>query len=89
MLDPISPTCNARPTVRLIIVGGEACSRELANRWSTPTTANTTQTSRDFFNTYGPTEATVVATIQRCVPRNREESVSAGQLKVLLRNVLS
>ena len=32
------------PTVRLLIVGGEACSRELANRWSSRAA---------FFNTYG------------------------------------
>jgi amino acid adenylation domain-containing protein len=65
------------PTVRLIIVGGEACSRELANRWSTTEVGQLTRT-RDFFNTYGPTEATVVATIQRCVPKHREERVSIG-----------
>lgn len=44
--------------VRLIITGGEACSKELVNRWATPT--------RRFFNTYGPTEATVIATYKEC-----------------------
>ncbi|ANE04888.1 Pls/PosA family non-ribosomal peptide synthetase [Corynebacterium crudilactis] len=39
--------------VRLLIVGGEACSQELVERLSTP--------DREVWNTYGPTEATVVA----------------------------
>jgi non-ribosomal peptide synthetase-like protein len=42
------------PNVRLIITGGEACSKELMARWATG--------GRRFFNTYGPTEATVIAT---------------------------
>ena len=60
---------NELPTVRLIIVGGEACSRELANRWSA---------NKLFFNTYGPTEATVVATVQLCQPKLRQERVPIG-----------
>lgn len=40
-------------TVRLLIVGGEACSPELAERLVGP--------GRETWNTYGPTEATVVA----------------------------
>ena len=39
--------------VRLLILGGEACPPELAERLSTP--------AREVWNTYGPTEATVVA----------------------------
>ncbi|MFI6534384.1 Pls/PosA family non-ribosomal peptide synthetase [Nonomuraea sp. NPDC050547] len=39
--------------VRLLIFGGEACPPELADRLSTP--------DREVWNTYGPTEATVVA----------------------------
>ena len=42
------------PTVRILIVGGEACSADLVARWSAP--------GRRMFNTYGPTEATVIAT---------------------------
>jgi non-ribosomal peptide synthetase-like protein len=42
-------------TLRLIILGGEACPPAIANRWCTP--------SRKIFNSYGPTEATVVATV--------------------------
>ena len=58
------------PTVRLLIVGGEACSRELANRWSEHCL---------FFNTYGPTEATVVTTVCQCSPNApREARVTIG-----------
>ncbi len=39
--------------VRLLIVGGEACSQELVDRLATE--------DREMWNTYGPTEATVVA----------------------------
>ncbi|MEY9844053.1 non-ribosomal peptide synthetase-like protein [Streptacidiphilus sp. BW17] len=39
--------------VRLLIVGGEACPAELVERLDVP--------AREFWNTYGPTEATVVA----------------------------
>ncbi len=39
--------------VRLLILGGEACPPEIGNRYATDT--------REVWNTYGPTEATVVA----------------------------
>jgi len=42
------------PSLRLLIVGGEACPPELVARWACP--------GRRMLNTYGPTEATVVAT---------------------------
>ncbi len=59
------PTLLARvngdlPTVRLLIVGGEACPEALAARWATAT--------RAMYNTYGPTEATVIATCSRLAP---------------------
>ncbi|MEL4503987.1 Pls/PosA family non-ribosomal peptide synthetase [Luteococcus sp. H138] len=44
---------DALDRVRLLIVGGEACPPELGARFATPT--------REVWNTYGPTEATVVA----------------------------
>ncbi|MCW2787524.1 MAG: AMP-binding protein [Marmoricola sp.] len=43
----------ALETVRLLIMGGEACSAELSSRLQAP--------GREVWNTYGPTEATVVA----------------------------
>jgi non-ribosomal peptide synthetase-like protein len=42
------------PTLRLLILGGESCPPDLAKRWWRP--------GRRVFNTYGPTEATVIAT---------------------------
>jgi amino acid adenylation domain-containing protein len=45
------------PTLDVLFSGGEACRAELAQRWAM---------GRKFFNAYGPTEATVVATVHRC-----------------------
>jgi len=45
------------PALRTIVVGGEACPAELVKQWST---------GRRFFNGYGPTEATVCATVAAC-----------------------
>ena len=56
------------PTVRILIVGGEACSRDLVARWC--------QSGRRMFNTYGPTEATVIATWTECDPA---KSVTIGE----------
>ena len=42
------------PSLRLIILGGEACPPIIAQRWCRP--------GRRIYNSYGPTEATVVAT---------------------------
>ncbi|WP_072313414.1 Pls/PosA family non-ribosomal peptide synthetase [Agrococcus sp. Marseille-P2731] len=46
--------------VRLLIFGGEACPPELVERLATE--------GREVWNTYGPTEATVVACAARLVP---------------------
>lgn len=43
------------PKLRTIILGGEACPPSVAARWCKP--------GRTIFNSYGPTEATVVATV--------------------------
>ena len=43
------------PNLRMINLGGEACSEALANKWAIP--------ERKVFNTYGPTEATVSASL--------------------------
>ncbi|WOJ89091.1 Pls/PosA family non-ribosomal peptide synthetase [Methylocapsa polymorpha] len=48
------------PTLRLIILGGEACPSAIANRWCKP--------GRRIFNSYGPTETTVVATVGEVRP---------------------
>ena len=48
------------PSLRVIILGGEVCPPALAERWCRP--------GRRLFNTYGPTEATVVATVAEIIP---------------------
>lgn len=48
------------PTVRILILGGEQCPQDLVTRWARP--------GRRMVNTYGPTEATVIATYADCVP---------------------
>jgi non-ribosomal peptide synthetase-like protein len=48
------------PAVRLLIVGGEACPDRLVERWARP--------GRRMVNTYGPTEATVIATYTDLLP---------------------
>ena len=47
-------------TMHLLIVGGEACPPDLVRRWCRP--------GRRMVNTYGPTEATVIATFADCHP---------------------
>ncbi len=42
------------PALKILIFGGEVCSSDLAHRWCKP--------GRLVYNTYGPTEATVIAT---------------------------
>lgn len=46
------------PHLRLLILGGEACNANLIKRWS--------RTGLRIVNTYGPTEATVIATYAEC-----------------------
>ncbi|MBL8589393.1 MAG: amino acid adenylation domain-containing protein [Methylobacteriaceae bacterium] len=48
------------PSLRVILLGGEALPPAVAQRWSRP--------GRRIFNTYGPTEATVVATVAEVTP---------------------
>ena len=48
------------PSMRLLILGGEVCPPDLVKRWWRP--------DRRVFNTYGPTEATVIATCGECRP---------------------
>jgi len=47
-------------SLRLIILGGEACPPSIAGRWCRP--------GRKIFNSYGPTETTVVATVAEVRP---------------------
>jgi len=47
------------PDLECIICAGEACSQDLVDLWAR---------QRAFFNVYGPTEATIYATVARCQP---------------------
>jgi non-ribosomal peptide synthetase-like protein len=48
------------PQLRILLVGGEACPQNLVARWHRP--------GRIILNSYGPTEATVTATLSELVP---------------------
>jgi non-ribosomal peptide synthetase-like protein len=56
------------PTVKLLVLGADVCPPELVQRWASP--------NRRLLNTYGPTEATVVATATECT---RGEPVTIGK----------
>lgn len=56
------------PGLRIINLGGEMCPEALVERWATP--------SRQLFNTYGPTEATVSASLAEL---RRGQSVTIGK----------
>jgi non-ribosomal peptide synthetase-like protein len=48
------------PQIRILLVGGEACPQNLVVRWHRP--------GRTILNSYGPTEATVTATLTELTP---------------------
>ncbi|MBW4597352.1 MAG: amino acid adenylation domain-containing protein [Brasilonema angustatum HA4187-MV1] len=54
------------PSLQTIIVAGEASSVELIKKWSV---------GRNFFNAYGPTEASVCATIAKCTPEDNKVTI--------------
>ncbi len=54
------------PGLRVLAVGGESCPGELASRW-------TSREGLAFLNCYGPTEATVYASFERCSAKYRRE----------------
>ena len=56
------------PGLKILIFGGEVCSKEIAARWCKP--------GRLVFNTYGPTEAAVIATYKVLSP---DEEVTIGR----------
>lgn len=47
------------PDLQVLITGGEACSSRIIDRWAG---------DRQFFNAYGPTEATIWATVAQLTP---------------------
>ena len=56
------------PGLKILIFGGEVCSSDLAHRWCKP--------GRLVYNTYGPTEATVIATYSIL---NSSDAVTIGK----------
>jgi amino acid adenylation domain-containing protein len=64
ILDTVPTLLNALPrdvrTLKTIILGGEACPPTVAERWA--------REGRVIYNSYGPTEATVVATVAEVKP---------------------
>ena len=56
------------PRLRILLVGGEACPHNLVARWHRP--------GRTILNSYGPTEATVTATLKTLTP---DQPVTIGQ----------
>ena len=60
LLGMLDPEQDELPALRLLILGGEACSNELTDRWARP--------GRRIVNTYGPTETTVIATFADLFP---------------------
>ncbi len=72
VLDTVPTLLAALPrdvkTLRKIVLGGEACPPAVAERWA--------RTGRTIFNSYGPTEATVVATVAEV---RADEKVTIGR----------
>src|SRR5262249_34246823 len=56
----LGPVEQDLPKLRLLLVGGEACPQTLVARWYRP--------NRRILNSYGPTEATVTATLTELRP---------------------
>ncbi|WP_413465005.1 amino acid adenylation domain-containing protein [Aerosakkonema funiforme] len=54
------------PSLRSLIIAGEACPPDIVTRWAN---------NRRFFNAYGPTEATVCATIAECTPNGKKPPI--------------
>jgi amino acid adenylation domain-containing protein len=60
----------AEPPLQTVIAGGEACQREIMQQWSV---------NRRFFNAYGPTEATIWATLAQLNAPDNHNKPSIGR----------
>ncbi|MGD9898778.1 MAG: amino acid adenylation domain-containing protein, partial [Calditrichaceae bacterium] len=58
------------PSLRTIVSGGEACTREIAARW---------YKNRTFINGYGPTESTIVAAYHQVSELSESDAVPIGR----------
>lgn len=59
---------DTKNSLRLLILGGEACTATLVNRWM--------RKGLRIMNTYGPTEATVIATYAECI---KDKEITIGK----------
>ena len=66
------------PSVRLVIIGGEKALAERVAQWH----AAQSVTKARLINTYGPTEATVVATVCELTPGAGDELLSQGEVPI-------
>ncbi|NES96346.1 MAG: amino acid adenylation domain-containing protein [Desertifilum sp. SIO1I2] len=64
------------PSLQVLITGGEVCSSQVVDRWAT---------NRRFFNAYGPTEATIWATVAQLHPGDRPLTIGSPILNVEVR----
>lgn len=70
LLPPIALTVTASeglPHLRVLLVGGDVCTREMVARWSAP--------GRRLVNAYGPTEVSVASTWGELAPERRAPSI--------------
>ena len=61
-ITPAPPEPDPLPALSTLIVGGDACAPATARRWIT--------LGKRFFNAFGPTETTVMATLAGLPPRS-------------------
>lgn len=61
------------PDLNTLIVAGEACSMDIASRWAN---------GRRFFNAYGPTEASIWATVAECADVQATPSIGSSIINV-------
>jgi amino acid adenylation domain-containing protein len=73
MLPPIE-----LPDLRIIVAAGEACAAEHVARWAP---------GRHFFNAYGPTEASIWATVAECTAGDRDPPIGVPLAHVMTRVV--
>jgi amino acid adenylation domain-containing protein len=60
----------ALPALKIVIVGGESCPRDTADRWLGKTR---------FLNAYAPTEASIYSTLSECKPEECREGLPFGR----------
>ncbi|MBD0022934.1 MAG: amino acid adenylation domain-containing protein [Gordonia sp.] len=70
-ITPSAPTTDPLPALRTVIVGGDACPPQTARQWIA--------LGKHFFNAFGPTEATVMATVCGPLAADDTEPMTIGR----------